>query len=215
MLRVYIVVDHYQQHWVKLSKYYCRFFLTSPQALKLAKLVPNGDFIVDNGVYHYGEPNIKLIVRASKMGLRFVMPDVLADARRTVELHLRWADRVDLSRAFLVLQGTTLDEYLWCLEQYEHYGLTKKTKYIAVGGPKERERHRRVIGKLWSLLRNRYYVHALGFSTYACHSFDTNSPNAWWFGRKYTEESFEAFVRFVLDYVRRWDGQRGLDSFLE
>jgi len=181
MVIVYLVIDHWSSF--EDMMYRCgirRFFVTKLVAIYEA--VKRGcDVIVDNGSYWRGYPDLEQVMYAIRNGLKYILPDVVGDPDKTIEMHIRFADMVsekDLENGFVVLQGKTVDENIEQLEKLRELGIVKK--YVAFGGPKELRKKRSVDSKIISEIyryvkRYGYWLHVLGRVCRTCDSFDTAS----------------------------------------
>jgi len=203
MVVVYLVIDHWSNFEdMMYSHGLRRFFVTKLPALYEA--VKRGcDVIVDNGSYWRGYPDFGLALLAARMGLKYIMPDVIGDPVETVELHLKFADMVsekELSNGFVVLQGRTVEENVQQLEKLRELGIVKK--YVAFGGVKELRRKKSLDRTLVSgiyrhVKRYGYWLHVLGRTCKTCDSFDTAS-----WGYRMLDKHLESKEYSVEDIVR-------------
>jgi len=208
---VYLVIDHWSTfEEMMYNAGLKRFFVT--KHLALYEAVKRGcDVIVDNGSYWRGYPDFSLALYAARMGLKYIMPDVIGDPVKTIELHLRFADMVsekELGNGFAVLQGRTIEENIGQLEKLREHGLVKK--YVAFGGVKELRRKRSLDRALVSgiyrhVKKHGYWLHVLGRTCRTCDSFDTAS----WGYRMLDKhlESREYSIDDVVERVRRYEAE--------
>jgi len=205
---VYFVIDHWSNfEEILFNAGIRRFFVTKLSALSEA--VKRGcDVIVDNGSYWRGYPDLEQVIHAVRLGLKYVLPDVVGDPSKTVEMHIKFADMVsekDLENGFVVLQGKTIDDNIEQLEKLRELGIVKK--YVAFGGPKELRKKRSVDSKLISEIyryvkRYGYWLHVLGRTCRICDSFDTASWGYRMLDKhlKSREYSIEDVVRILKKY---------------
>jgi len=215
---VYLVIDHWSNFEDLLySVGVRRFFVTSPSALKIA-LEKGCDIIVDNGAYRYGCARLGWCLQAAKLGVKYILPDVLGDPKKTVELHIKFADMVgerELSNGFVVLQGATFEENVNQLEKLRELGIVKK--YVAFGGPKELRRKKsldeEIISKLYRYVkRYGYHFHVLGRARMCCDSFDTASWGYRMLDQKRNNNSYS--IDPVLKFTRKYEGYNSIMSYL-
>ena len=209
---VYLVIDHWSIFEEQLLRVGVkRFFVTDLRALRFA--VERGcDVIVDNGAYRFGRAVVSWSLCAARLGLKYVLPDVIGDPQRTIELHIRFAEMVserELANGFVVLQASTFEQCIEQLEKLRELGIVKK--YVAFGGPRELRKRRRedekIIARLYAYLRKRgYWLHVLGRARRHCDSFDTASWGYRLLEQKLTGRNYD--LKPILDFIKRYEGHR-------
>ena len=212
---VFLVVDKFSQHELTLYEMGIRrFFLTDYPALRGALHLRGVDVIVDNGTYKFGRPSLGLLARAIVHGFKFILPDVVGDFNATLQLHLKFAEKLserDLRNAFVVLQCRTPKECIEQLETYREHGLVKK--YVALGGPKELRRRKtedaKLVSAVWAYTRKRgLWLHVLGRAHFACDSFDTSAWGKRLLDRKLKGLDYDYGV--IVNFVRKYETQTRL-----
>ena len=208
---VYLVIDHWSTFEEELYRSGVkRFFVTDLRALKPA--VERGcDIIVDNGAYRYGRAIVSWSLYAARLGLKYILPDVLGDPARTIEMHARFANQVsekELANGFVVLQGSSYQQCIEQLEKLRELGIVKK--YVAFGGPRElrrlRSKDEKIVAKLHRYCRRRgYWLHVLGRARRHCDSFDTAGWGYRLLDQKLRGERYS--IKPVLKFIERYERQ--------
>ena len=185
-----------------LSHGFRHIMVTHPQVLpEVPRLLREGvDVIVDNGAYYLGRADIRMTSFARQVGAKYIMPDVVGDARATLDLHLRYAHLYEPSLAFCVLQGSRLEEYLWCLHQMAR---RFSPRQVAIGGLLRLPLRRRLSVLLSVRARFRGWIHALGLPNPVTDSYDITMRARWWetFGPEHIRRVEERVASELLRYM--------------
>ncbi len=133
-----------------------------------ADINPKPFVIMDNSVIELGEPVSTEVMEEAASIVRpdlIVLPDVLGDSERTIELSTKasvsWAYK-DLGPFLVVPQGTTTDEFLSCAEDLMHLPRVEGWGVPRHATAKLGSRHTLVYRLM--VLRPLYTMHLLGFS---------------------------------------------------
>jgi len=206
---VYLVIDHWSNFEEELYKLGIRrFFLTDMKVVKPA-LDRSCDIILDNGAYRFRRARFDWCIYGAKLGIKYIMPDVLENPVKTFEYHYKFANMVseeELKNGFVVLQASTLRENIEWLERYRELGIVKR--YVAFGGPvrfrKKKSLDEKIVRGLYAYCkRYGYHFHVLGRARYYCDSFDTASWGYRMLDQKLSNKGYN--VRPVLKFVRKWE----------
>ena len=169
---VYLVIDHWSNFEEELYKLGIRrFFLTDMKVVKPA-LDRSCDIILDNGAYRFRRARFDWCIYGAKLGIKYIMPDVLENPVKTFEYHYKFANMVseeELKNGFVVLQASTLRENIEWLERYRELGIVKR--YVAFGGPvrfrKKKSLDEKIVRGLYAYCkRYGYHFHVLGRARY-------------------------------------------------
>lgn len=213
MTEIYLVVDHWSNEEEELYALgWRRFFVTKLLALQAVKRLQDVDVIVDNGTYHRGRPDFSLVLLAARLGYKYIMPDIIGDPKKTLELHLLFADRIDkevgrqaLENGFAVMQcdKISLDYCMKVFDTLRSHGLVRRN--IAVAFPKE-FRNKSLIQRLLASLYQRLksygvWIHSLGFATQYADSYDTSSWGYRLLDQHLVGDEYD--LRKVVDLFRR------------
>ena len=185
MPRVYLAVDKWTGWAPKLYDLGWRsFFATTLNAVSTIRRLPDIDAIIDNGAYHRGgRPDFSLALFAAKnTRFRYIMPDVMNNPQKTLELHLLFARSVseeELKRGFAVLQcwHLSVDRCMQQFDEMRAHGLVNGQVAVAINPEIIRSRITKLFLRVLYTELKRYdvYVHALGMTTCYADSYDTSS----------------------------------------
>lgn len=214
---VYLVADHWSNFEDALYRAGVRrFFVTDVRFVKV--FMDRGcDVVLDNGAYRFGRAMFSWSLLGARLGIKYVLPDVLGDPSKTVALHTRFADAVserELSRGFVVLQGATFSENVRQLERLRELGIVKR--YVALGGPKWLRRRagydKRLVSRLYRYVkRYGYHLHVLGRARKQCDSFDTASWGYRLLDQKLRGASYS--IDPILRFIKRYEDGSAMPRF--
>ena len=170
---LYVNVGHHNTSRINylIERGVKHFLVTDRSTLRfLLRLLNEVDIIVDNGAFQK-KLDLKLLMLAKQLGLKFIMPDILCNRNKTVELHEKYHYLFDKKLSFVVAQGRSIKDYIKCVRKLENlFDFNKVATRGLLAKPKGYRD--KIVLRVREVLGEDVWVHSLGHKTVHADSYD-------------------------------------------